>query len=340
MADLRILIEDTKTRVARTVNAALIELYWRIGRRIREDILQAERAEYGKQIVSALSRELTLEYGKGYSESNLWHMLKMAEVFPDDQILYALRRELSWTHLRMLIYIDDPLKRSFYLELCRLERWSIRTLQGKIQGMLYERTGLSKRPEDLARAELQALRDEDLLTPDLVFRDPYLLDFLGLRDTFSEKDLESAILLELEAFLLELGAGFTFVARQKRITVDGEDYYLDLLLYHRDMRRLVAIDHKLGKFKAQDKGQMELYLRWLEKHEQRTGEDAPLGLILCADKSEEHIELLQMDKSGMRVARYMTELPPRDVLERKLHDAMRIAQARVEAAGASLRGER
>jgi len=205
-----------------------------------------------------------------------------------------------------------------------------RILEKKISGMLFERTALSKKPAKLAKQELAALREEDKLTPDLVFRDPYFLDFLGLKDTYSEKDLEAAILRELETFILELGVGFTFVARQKRITVDHEDYYLDLLFYHRKLRRLVAIELKLDKFKAAHKGQMELYLRWLEKYEKQPGEKSPIGLILCADKSEEHVKLLQLSKSGIRVAAYLTELPPRKLLQQKLHEAIMLAKARLE----------
>jgi hypothetical protein len=182
----------------------------------------------------------------------------------------------------------------------------------------------------LAKQELAALRDEDKLTPDLVFRDPYFLDFLGLKDTYNEKDLEAAILREMEAFILELGVGFTFLARQKRITVDDTDYYLDLLFFHRKLRRLVAIELKMGKFRAADKGQMELYLRWLEKYEQQEKEESPIGLILCAGKSEEHVELLQLERSGIRVAEYMTELPPRDLLRKKLHEAIILARARLK----------
>ena len=197
--------------------------------------------------------------------------------------------------------------------------------------MLFERTALSGKPEILVKQELAKLREDDTLTPDLVFRDPYFLDFLGLKDAYSEKDLEAAILREMEQFILELGAGFTFVARQKRIVIDGEDFYLDLLFYHRKLRRLVAVELKLERFKAADKGQMELYLRWLEKHEMEPGEETPIGLILCADKGDEQIELLQLDKSGIRVASYLTELPPRQLLQRKLHETMVAARARLES---------
>jgi predicted nuclease of restriction endonuclease-like (RecB) superfamily len=211
--------------------------------------------------------------------------------------------------------------------MCRIERWSVRTLRRKIGGMLYERTALSKKPAKLAEMELKQLHEEDKLTPDLVFRDPYLLDFLGLKDTYAEKDLESAILREMEAFILELGVGFAFVTRQKRMTIDGKDYHLDLLFYHRKLRRLVAIDLKIGDFEAGDKGQMELYLAWLKRHECEAGEAEPLGLILCAGKSEQHVELLELHKSRIHVATYWTEVLPKEQLERKLHEAVRLARA-------------
>jgi predicted nuclease of restriction endonuclease-like (RecB) superfamily len=253
-------------------------------------------------------------------------MIEFAEAFPDERIVHALRAQLFWTHFRELLAIDDPLRRECYAEMCRAERWSTRTLQDQIKRMVYERTAVSKKPEEVIRVELAALRNEDRLTPDLVFRDPYFLDFLGLPQRYQERDMEQAILRELEAFLLELGSDFAFLARQKRITVDNEDYYLDLLFYHRRLRRLVALDLKLGRFQAADKGQMELYLRWLEGYEMQPGEEPPLGLILCADKSAEHVRLLQLDASGIRVAQYLTELPPQELLERKLHDAIRLAR--------------
>lgn len=305
-------------------------LYWRIGRRIRKDILQDKRAEYGQEIVVSLSRHLAVDYGNSFSEKNLRRMLQFAEVFPDEEIVVSLIRQLTWTHFIALIPLKDPLQRDFYAEMSRIERWSVRTLRAKIDSMLFERTALSKKPEKLARLELSKLRAEDKLTPDLVFRDPYFLDFLGLKGAYQEKDLEEAILRELETFIMELGAGFTFIERQKRIIIDGEDYYLDLLFYHRNLRRLVAIELKLGKFKADYKGQMELYLRWLDKYERRPGEEHPLGLILCASKSEEQIALLELSKSGIRVAQYLTQLPPRKVLEEKLHLAIRLAKIRLE----------
>ncbi len=256
-------------------------------------------------------------------------MIRFAEAFTDFQIVSALRRQLTWTHFRQLIYFDDDLKRDFYAEMCRIEKWSTRRLQEKIDGMLFERTALSKKPAKLAAQELQKLRAEDQLTPDLVFRDPYFLDFLGLKGAFHEKDLEAAIIRDLEAFLVELGGDFAFVAHQKRIIVDGEDFYLDLLFFHRRLRRLVAIDLKLGKFAPGDLGQMEFYLRWLKKHEMRPGEDEPLGLILCAEKSDERVELFELERRGIRVAKYLTALPQRRLLAKKLHDAVRLARQRL-----------
>ena len=249
LKDLRGLITAARQDVARQVNSALVLLYWRVGKRIRQDILKEKRAGYGEQIVSAVSRELAAEFGQGFSTRNLWHMIRFAEVFPDEGIVNALSTQLDWTHFRHIIALDDPLKRDFYAEMCRIERWSTRTLEKKISGMLFERTALSKKPEKLIREELDSLRIEDKLTPDLVFRDPYFLDFLGLKDRYLEKDIEDAIMREMENFILEIGVGFTFVARQKRIQVDNDDYYLDLLFYHRGLRRLVAIDLKLGDFR-------------------------------------------------------------------------------------------
>ena len=329
LGDIRSLIEAARERTAQAVNSALVGLYWRIGTRIREDVLNEQRAGYGEEILQTLSAKLVRLYGRGFGARNLANMIRFAETFPDEGITHALSGQLSWSHFVEIITLDDRLKRQFYAELCRVERWSVRTLRHKIDHLLYERTAVAKKPDQLIAQDLAALRDEDRMTPDLVFRDPYFLDFLGLKGQYAEKDLEQGILRELEAFILELGSDFAFLARQKRITVDGEDYYLDLLFYHRRLRRLVAIDLKLGKFQAADKGQMELYLRWLERHEMQPGEEPPLGLILCADKSEEHVELLQLDRTGIRVASYLAELPPQELLEQKLHESLRLARERL-----------
>ena len=329
LSDVRELILSAREGVARAVNASLATLYWQIGHRVRTDILKEKRAEYGAQIVSTLAAQLESEFGRGFGARSLFRMIRFAEVFPDPKIVSALRTELGWTHFRQIIALDDPLKRDFYAEMCRTERWSTRTLEKKIGSMLFERTALSRKPAKLAEMEIRNLREEDKLTPDLVFHDPYFLDFLGLKDTYAEKDIEAAILREMEAFILELGVGFAFLARQKRMQIGHKDYYLDLLFYHRKLRRLIAVDLKLDEFEAADKGQMELYLNWLKKHDQAPGEAEPLGIILCAGKDQEHVELLEMEKSGIHVAAYLTEVLPKKELERKLHDADRLARARL-----------
>lgn len=330
VSDIRTLIETGRSRVAQAVSSELVLLHWVIGDRIRREVLRAERAEYGQQVVEALSRILTAEYGRGYSSKSLLHMIRFAEIFPDQQIVSTLSRQLAWSHFLEIIYLKDSLQREFYAGMCRIERWSVRALRSKVRGMLYERTAISRKPEELARQELEALREEDRMTPDLVFRDPYLLDFLNLADTYSESDLETAILREIERFLLEMGSDFCFVARQKRMTVGQQDFYLDLLFFHRSLHRLVAIELKLGRFSPEHKGQMELYLRWLDKYERKPGEESPLGLILCSEKNQEQIELLRLDQGEIRVAEYMTELPPQPILQAKLHEAIRIVQKQVE----------
>jgi len=333
LKDVQGIIETARGRVAQTVNAGLVRVYWSIGRRIREDILKEKRAEYGEKILPTLSAKLVPQYGAGFSARNISRMIQFAERFPSQEIISALSARLGWSHFVEIVQLKDSLQRDYYAEMCRIEQWNVRTLRDKIGGMLFERTALSRKPEKLAQMEIKRLREEDRLTPDLVFRDPYFLDFLGLKGAFQEKDLEAAILREMEAFILELGIGFTFVARQKRIQVDGDDFYLDLLFYHRRLKRLIAIELKLGKFKPEFKGQMELYLRWLQKHEQQPGENPALGLILCAGTKHEQIELLELDKSGIHVAQYFTELLPRKVLEKKLHDTIRLARERLADRG-------
>lgn len=328
--DVTRLIEDSKQYVAQTVNTTLTLLYWKIGTRINKEILHNKRAEYGKQIVVTLSRQLVEKYGKGWDEKMIRHCLRSAETFSEELILSAVRRQLGWTHLRTIMYLKDDLQRQFYIEMCLLERWSTRKLQERIDSMLYERTAISKKPGQLIKQEIKQLRDKDKLTPDLVFRDPYFLDFLGLKNTFSEKNLEDAILRELEGFILELGQGFSFVERQKRMIIDGKDFRLDLLFYHRKLKRLIAIDLKLGEFKAGYKSQMELYLRWLEKNEMQAGEKTPIGLLLCAEGNKEQVELLQLNKSGIKIAEYLTELPSKKLLQQKLHQAVEISKKQIE----------
>ncbi|QOJ20926.1 MAG: DUF1016 domain-containing protein [Gammaproteobacteria bacterium] len=330
VTDIRQLIDRNRAQLATAVNSALTLLYWQIGQRIHSEVLQGERAAYGEQIVSALARQLESDYGRGFSAKNLRHMLRFAEAFPDMQIVSTLSRQLAWSHFLELIYLKDSLTRDFYTQMCAQERWSVRQLRERKETMLFERTALSRQPDELLASELTALREQGELSPALLLKDPYVLDFLGLQDRYLEKDLEDAILRELENFLLELGAGFTFVARQKRIQIDNDDFYIDLLFYNRRLKRLVVIELKLGDFKAEYKGQMELYLRWLAKHEQEPGEAPPLGIILCSGKKQEQIELLELDASGIHVAEYLTELPPKEVLQQKLHDAIERSRQRLE----------
>ncbi|NRF65367.1 DUF1016 domain-containing protein [Aquincola sp. S2] len=330
LADLRRLIQEARHAAAVAVNISLTVLYWRIGKRIRDEVLGATRADYGEQIVATLSRQLAAEYGRGFEEKNLRRMVQFAEAFPDEAIVATLWRHLSWSHFRELLPLKQPLQREFYAEMCRIEGWSVRTLAARIDSMLYERTALSRQPEAVVAKEMAALRARGELTPALVLKDPYVLDFLGVADRYVERDLEDAILRELEGFLLEMGAGFSFIARQKRLQIDGEDFYIDLLFYNRRLKRLIALDLKLGRFKSAYKSQMELYLRWLDKHERQDDELPPLGIILCAQKNEEQVELLELDSAGIHVAEYLTELPARELLHRRLQAAIETARARFE----------
>jgi predicted nuclease of restriction endonuclease-like (RecB) superfamily len=318
--DVTSLIEQARRRVAVTVNAELTMLYWSIGTRIREDVLGLEKPEYGKAVVERLAGRLTLRYGRGYSWRNLFNMMAFATAYPDANILQPLAAKLTWTHLVRLISIEDPDERRFYETLAAREHWSKRTLAQQIDRRLYERTLSCRTPDELA-AELAGVTD-DTTTPELALRDPYVLDFLGLDTRHSEAELERAIIDEMQRFLLELGAGFAFVARQKRITVDGDDYYLDLLFYHYRMRCFVAVELKTRKLQPGDEGQMKLYLRWLDLHERGPGDEVPIGLILCTSKGPEQTALLGLDRGEIRAARYITE-PMRDEMQRRLTAAAR-----------------
>lgn len=331
--DLRQIIEQARGQVAATANYALTMMYWHIGERINREVLGNQRAEYGRKIVATVARQLQEEYGKkGFDEKSIRRMMQFATLFPDSQIVAPLARQLWWSHFVEVLPLKDELQREFYLTMAAAERWSKRTLQTKIDGMLFERTAISGKPEEFIKKELSTLRDDNVMSPDLVFKSPYFLEFTGLKGFYSEKTLEDCLVAHLEQFIIELGNGFSFVARQKRMIIDGEDFYLDLLFYHRRLHRLIAIDLKKGCFKAEYKGQMELYLRWLEQNEVEPGEESPLGLLLCTEGSEEQIELLQLDKAGIKVAQYMTELPPRHVLMQQIQKSLEIAKARFDNA--------
>ncbi|MBR1714484.1 MAG: DUF1016 family protein [Treponema sp.] len=330
------LVNASKVKVAVAVNATLTELYWNIGNLINTAFLENKRADYGAHIVENISKTLTQKFGNGWSVKQIHRFMQFAKEF-DREKLATVWRQLTWSHIKQILPMDDPLKRDFYIEMCKMENWSVRTLSERIDSMLYERTAISKKGELTIKNELAKLENAEKLSPDLVFRDPYLLDFLDLHDSYSEKDLENAIIAEMENFILEMGTDFAFMARQKRITVDNEDYYIDLLFFHRHLKCLVAIELKLGAFKAQYKGQMELYLSYLEKNMMADGEEKPIGLILCAGKNEEHVELMQLDKSNIRVADYMTILPPKELLQEKL--LLSIERAKNRQKGTNLKTE-
>ena len=329
LSDLRSLIQSARQRIATVAYSTQTLLCWHVGRRLLNENLQGGRAAYGKQILVTVSRELTAEYGQGFSYAEIARMIQFSQLFPDEAIVVTLSQQLSWSHVHALLPIKDPLARDFYAEMCRIERWNVRTLRQKIGSMLFQRTALSRKPEAVISAEIAKLRDGQM-SPDTVFRDPYLLDLLGLKGAYSERDLESAILREIEGVLLELGAGFSFVARQKRMSVGKDDFHLDLLFFHRHLRRLIAVELKLESFQPAHVGPMEFYLRWLDKHERAPGEEAPIGLILCAAADAEQVELLQLDAKSIRVSEYLTELPPLPLLRARLHQA--IEHAREQAA--------
>ena len=315
--ELSQLIEQSQRAVVSHANSTLTMLFWQVGKRINEEILQNKRAEYGKQIVSALSVQLATAYGKNFVEKNVRRMMQFAEQFHDFQIVVTLSRQLSWSHFLVLIPLKSSDAKFFYAHLSQENNFGVRELRHQISRKAYERTEL---------ANIQTVNTDLFHT----FKDPYLLDFLGLKNTYLEKDVEASILRELESFILELGKGFTFVERQKRMIIDGEDFHLDLLFYHRKLKRLVAIELKLGKFEAAHKGQMELYLRWLDKYEKQADENPPIGLILCAESSREQIELLEMHKDGIVVAEYWTDLPPKKQLEQKIHSLLLEVRERIE----------
>lgn len=331
MKDLRQIIDQARGHVATTANYAMTMMYWHIGERINREVLGNQRAEYGKQIIAPVVRQLQEEYGmKGFEEKNIRSMMQFAQLFPDEQIVAQVARQLSWSHFIEVLPLKNDLQREFYISLAAAERWGRNRLRKEIDSMLFERTAISSKPDELIRNELSTLRNEEVMSPDLVFKSPYFLDFTGLKGVYDEKSLEDCLVANLEQFIIELGAGFSFVARQKRIIIDGEDFYLDLLFYHRRLHRLVAIDLKKGHFKAEYKGKMELYLRWLENHEMEPGEETPIGLLLCTEGGDEQIELLQLDKTGLKVAQYMTELPSREVLMNHIQKSLAEAKSKCD----------
>ncbi|KAA6336083.1 hypothetical protein EZS27_015733 [termite gut metagenome] len=322
------LIEQKGRNVAAYLNAEISRLYWSIGNYIVTEMQYETYSQHGQQILATLSQQLTEKFGKGYTYSALTRMIKVAEAY-NEEMFATLSQTLNWSHFIELVSIEDSTKRMFYQQMCIAEKWSIRTLRQKEDVMLFERTAIAAKPENVILQTLQETENTNL-SPDLVFKNTYILDFLGLSGYFSEKDLEEAILNQLEKFILELGQGFAFLERQKRIPIDSIDYHLDLLFYHRKLNRLVAIDLKLGKFKPKHKGQMELYLKYLQKHEQQPHENSPIGLLLCSEGNTEHIELLMLGEENIKVAQYLTQLPDKQWFIEKLQKSIAIAQQNVK----------
>jgi predicted nuclease of restriction endonuclease-like (RecB) superfamily len=317
--EISVLIEESKQQVVKAANSALTMLFWQIGKRINDEVLKNERAQYGKQIVSGVSEQLELKYGRNFTEKNVRRMMQFALEFSNFEIVVPLARQLTWSHFLILIPLKSAESRIYYAQNAIAQNWGKRELRNQIERKAFERN-------ELANIQLSSSQ------PDLIntFKDPYILDFLQLKNTYLEQDVESAILNELETFILELGKGFTFVERQKRMIIDGDDFYLDLLFYNRQLKRLVAIELKIGKFESAYKGQMELYLKWLNKYEKQAGENEPIGLILCAETNKEQVELLEMHKDGIMVSEYLTVMPPKKQLEAKLHQLLLEAKERIE----------
>jgi predicted nuclease of restriction endonuclease-like (RecB) superfamily len=315
---ISLLIEQSQNHIATQANSVLTHLFWHIGKRINDEILQNKRADYGKQIVVTVSRQIETKYGRSFSDRNLRRMMQFATVFNDFKIVTPLATQLSWSHFIELFPLKTDEARMFYAKKAIEESWGKRTLKQQIARKSFERN-------EIANTQMSTFKSELLNT----FKDPYILDFLNLKNTYLEQDLERAILQELETFILELGKGFAFMERQKRMIIDGDDFYLDLLFYNRKLKRLVAIELKLGKFEAAHKGQMELYLKWLSKYEKTEGEKEPIGLILCAESNKEQIELLELHKDGIMVAEYWTEMPSKQELQQKLHQLLTEAKERI-----------
>lgn len=312
------LIEEARRTLARQANSTMVYLFWRIGQQVNGEILNHQRAEYGRKIVSSLATQLVASYGRSFEARNLRRMMQFAEQFPDFGIVSAVTTQLSWTHVVEVLPLETSEARRFYLKEAETRQLGTRELR-----QLIARKGFERR--EIANSQLT----EGSAIPLDTFKDPYLLDVLGLHDGFLEADLEAAVLRELESFILELGGGFTFVERQKRMIIDGEDFHLDLLFFHRRLRRLVAVELKIDKFEAAHKGQMELYLGWLNRYERQEGENAPIGLILCSGKNREQIELLQLDQDNIMVAEYWTVFPERPVFERKIHALLQSAREQI-----------
>ncbi len=310
------IIEGSRNRILATINQEIVKAYWQIGKEIVEEEMNGkDRAEYGKAIVKTLSEQLTETFGKGFTRRNLWQMRKFYETYP---IVHALRAQLSWTHYRLLISIEEPTKRSFYEIESINNQWSTRELDRQINSLLFERLTLSKEKSEvlaIAREGQQISNPKDLI------KDPYVLEFLGLPQSAKlfEKDLESALIEHLQQFLLELGKGFSFVARQQRINMDDENFYIDLVFFNYHIRCFVLIDLKIGKLTHQDLGQMQMYVNYYTREKMNEGDREPIGIVLCADKSDAVVRFtLSEDNQQIFASRYKLYLPTEEELRTEL----------------------
>ena len=313
------LIEHNRRAIYSQANKMTVLMFWEIGKHINNDILEKKRADYGKKIVSVLSAQLMVKYSSTYELRNLRRMMQFNEQFSDFEIVSALSTQLSWSHFTEILPLKTMDAKLYYLNEAARGFIGTRGLRKMINRKAYER-------KEIANSQITSTSPIPLGT----FKDPYLFDVLGLKDEYFEADVEEAIIREIEKFILEFGKGFTFVGRQVRMTIDGRDHRLDLLLYNRDLRRLVAVELKYGRFEAAHKGQMSLYLGWLDKYERRPGEEAPVGIILCSESGREEVELLKLDRDGILVAEYWTALPPKAEFEQKIQTILTQTRERVE----------
>ncbi len=314
--NIRQILEKARATAYRAVNFAMVTAYWEIGRVIVEEEQKGkERAKYGEHLIKQLSQKLTTEYGEGFTETNLKYMRLFYLKF---QISHALSDQLSWTHYRLLLRVENENSRNFYLQETVNSRWSTRELERQIGALLYERLALSK---DKAGVKQLSVKGIVVNKPEDLVKDPYVLEFLGLKENekYLESDIETALLGKLKDFLLELGKGFSFVARQKRISVDGDHYYVDLVFYNYLLRCFVLIDLKVGKLIPQDIGQLDFYVRYFEKEMKRGGDNPTIGLILCSDKNETMVKYTLLSKNkNIFASKYKLYLPSEEELKKEL----------------------
>lgn len=315
LENIKMTVAEAQNKIYSTVNFVMVETYWNVGKQIFEAQGESERADYGSYLLEYISESLTREFGKGFTVRNLRSMRAFYIAFP---IRHALRAELGWTHYRLLLKVEDENARQFYLDECIKSTWSTRQLERQINSFYYQRL-LSSQDKDNVRNEIQKL-EKGIDAKDII-RDPYVLEFLGLEQTpnLYEKDLEQGLINHLQKFLLELGRGFSFVSRQKRITFDGEHYYIDLVFYNYILKCFVIIDLKVGKLTHQDIGQIQMYVNYFTREMMNEGDNVPIGIILCADKSESVVKYtLPENNSQIFTSKYKLYMPTEDELKKEL----------------------